>query len=201
MMNHKGTVRLETERLILRRFTPEDADAVYNNWANDPEVTRFLNCQPHTDITASKAVVSEWVETYEKVYSYRWAIVPKDFEEPIGYICVGRSTLDVGGIVHIDYCIGKNWWRQGYTSEAAKELVRFFFEEVGANRVESHHDTRNPNSGKVMVKAGLKFEGILRQSDRNNQGIFDAAYYALTADEYFGSKVKSSIPPVQTSQP
>ncbi len=200
-MNHKGTAVLETERLILRQFTPEDACAVYNNWANDPEVTRFLNFQPHADVTVSQTVISEWVEDYKKVYTYRWAIVPKDFKEPIGYICVGRSTHDAGGIVHIDYCIGKNWWRQGYTSEAAKELVRFFFEEVGANRVESHHDPRNPNSGKVMVKAGLKFEGILRQSDWNNQGICDAAYYALTADEYFGSKDKSSGPPAQTPQP
>lgn len=193
-MTHKGTVTLETERLILRRFTMEDADAVYNNWANDPEVTRFLNFQPHADVSVSRTCLAEWIEGYEKVYTYRWAIIPKDFGEPIGYICVGRFTLDLCGVFHIDYCIGKRWWRQGYTSEAAKELVRFLFEKVGVNRVESHHDPRNPNSGQVMVKAGLKFEGILRQSDRNNQGICDAAYYALTADEYFGSKGKPSIP-------
>jgi ribosomal-protein-alanine N-acetyltransferase len=88
-------------------------------------------------------------------------------------------------MVHIGYCIGKAWWRNGYMSEALTELVWFFFEKVGVNRIESRHDPRNPNSGKVMQKAGLKYEGTLRQSDKNNLcGFCDAAYYAILADDY-----------------
>jgi ribosomal-protein-alanine N-acetyltransferase len=88
-------------------------------------------------------------------------------------------------MVHIGYCIGKAWWRQGCTSEALTALIRFFFEEVGVNRIETRHDPRNPNSGAVMMKSGLKFEGTLRQSDWNNQGLCDAAYYAILAEDYF----------------
>ena len=88
-------------------------------------------------------------------------------------------------MVHIGYCIGRTWWNKGYTSEALKELLRFFFEEVGVNRIESRHDPRNPNSGKVMLKCGLNYEATLRQSDKNNQGICDAAHYAILAEEYF----------------
>ena len=69
-----------------------------------------------------------------------------------------------------------------------KELIRFFFEEISVNRIESHHDPRNPNSGKVMMKHGLKYEGTMRQSDINNQGIGDEAYYALLAEDYFEGK-------------
>ena len=60
-------------------------------------------------------------------------------------------------------------------SEALGAVIDFLFDEVGVNRVESRHDPRNPNSGAVMKKCGMKFEGTLRQSDRNNQGIIASA--------------------------
>ena len=87
------------------------------------------------------------------------------------------------GKAHIGYCIGKPWWHKGIMSEALGAVIDFLFDEVGVNRVESRHDPRNPNSGAVMKKCGMKFEGTLRQSDRNNQGICDACYYAILADE------------------
>lgn len=65
--------------------------------------------------------------------------------------------------------------------------MNFFFETAGVNRIESRHDPRNPNSGKVMLKCGMKYEGTLRSSDRNNQGICDASYYALLKPEWYGS--------------
>ena len=68
-------------------------------------------------------------------------------------------------------------------SEAMQALVDFFFDEVGANRICSYHDPRNPNSGKVMTHCGLKFEGTLRSSDRNNIGICDASWYSLLRSE------------------
>lgn len=61
--------------------------------------------------------------------------------------------------------------------------MNYLFDEVGVNRVESRHDPRNPNSGAVMRKCGMKFEGTLRQSDWNNQGICDASWYGLVAEE------------------
>ncbi len=75
---------------------------------------------------------------------------------------------------------------QGFTSEALSRLICFFFEEVKVNRIESRHDPRNPNSGKVMMKCGLKHEGgTSRQSDWNNQGICDASFYGMLASDYF----------------
>ena len=68
-------------------------------------------------------------------------------------------------------------------SEALKAVIDYMFDEVGMNRVEARHDTNNPNSGAVMRKCGMKYEGTLRQSDRNNQGICDAAFYGILASE------------------
>jgi ribosomal-protein-alanine N-acetyltransferase len=184
MLDHKGTITLETERLILRQFKIEDADAMFQNWASDPEVTRFLTWPTHTSVDVSKAVIYDWKKLYENPNHYSWAIVLKELGEPIGSIAAVKQDSETD-MVHIGYCIGKAWWRKGYTSEALCRLVRFFFEDVGVNRIESRHDPRNTNSGKVMLKAGMKFEGITRQSDLNNQGICDAAWFAILADDYF----------------
>lgn len=195
MMNQKGTVAIETERLILRRFSIDDAEAMFRNWASDDEVTKFLTWPTHTDVSVSKAVINSWVELYQKPSHYSWAIVLKEIGEHIGSTAVVKQDVDMN-MVHIGYCIGRNWWHKGYTSEALNRLVEFFFEEVGVHRIESRHDPRNPNSGKVMQKAGLQFEGIMRKSDQNNQGGYcDAAYYAILAEDYFAGKDKPSAPP------
>lgn len=183
-MEHKGTVRIETDRLILRRFTPDDAPAMYKNWASDDEVTKYLMWPSHGDVSVSETVLRDWVGNYAKDDFYQWAIVFKEYsDEPIGSIAVVNTVDASVGKAHIGYCIGKPWWHKGITSEALGAVMDFLFNEVGVNRVESRHDPRNPNSGAVMKKCGMKYEGTLRQSDWNNQGICDACYYAVLADE------------------
>ncbi|HZK29301.1 MAG TPA: GNAT family protein, partial [Clostridia bacterium] len=90
--------------------------------------------------------------------------------------------------VHIGYCIGSKWWNQGITSEAFSGIIPFFFDQVKVNRIESQHDPNNPNSGAVMMKCGLKYEGTLRQADFSNKGIVDASIYSLLAHEYHAKK-------------
>ena len=110
---------------------------------------------------------------------YQWAIVLKENgNDPIGSISAVKVNDDID-MVHIGYCMGRDWWHQGIMSEALQAVMDFFFDEVGANRIESRHDPRNPHSGMVMKKCGMKYEGTMRSSDRNNQGICDASWYAL----------------------
>ena len=139
-------------------------------------------------MSVSEYIINSWIPLYDKPDYYHWAIVLKEIGEPIGTIAAVEQRDDTK-MVHIGYCIGQKWWRKGVTSEALKELIRFFFEEINVNRIESRHDPRNPNSGKVMMKHGLKYEGTMRQSDINNQGICDATYYALLAEDYFVGKL------------
>lgn len=182
-MEHKGTVTLSSDRLILRKFTMVDAEAMYRNWQNDPEVTKYLRWTAHKNISVTKEVVSSWIAQYQNSDFYQWAIVPKKLQEPIGSISVVDMNEQTN-TVHIGYCIGKKWWHMGYTSEAMKTIMPFLFLDVGANRLESQHDPNNPNSGAVMKKCGLKFEGILRSADWSNQGIVDAAMYSMLAEEF-----------------
>lgn len=182
-MKHCGTQRIETDRLILRRYKIEDADAMYKNWASDSEVTKFLTWQPHSSVDVSRSIIENWLKEYSDEKYYQWAIVLKDNgNEPIGDISVVHMNEDIS-MVHIGYCLGRAWWRRGIMSEALKAVTDFMFDTVEVNRVESRHDPRNPNSGKVMQKCGMKYEGTLRSADRNNQGICDACYYALLRSE------------------
>lgn len=186
-MKHLGTKRIETNRLILRPSTVEDAEAMFRNWASDPEVTKYLTWPTHESAEISRWVLSDWISHYGEPHYYQWAIVHRDLGEPIGSIAVVRSNDDAQW-VEIGYCIGKNWWHQGFVSEALKALIAFFFDEVGVNCIAARHDPRNPNSGAVMRKCGMRYDGTLRRSDRNNQGICDAAWYSILKEEYHADK-------------
>jgi len=181
-LEHKGTRELETRRLLLRPFVLHDAEVMYRNWASDDEVTKFLSWPTHRSVAETRAILEQWAGQYPEKNFYNWAIVLKELNEPVGSIGAVKLDDDVG-LVHIGYCIGRRWWHQGITSESMARVMDFFFDEVGANRIEAQHDPRNPHSGGVMKKCGMRYEGTLRQCYRNNQGICSASYYALLAEE------------------
>ena len=178
MLMHKGTQTIETERLILRRAAAADAEAMFRNWASDPEVTRFLTWPAYTSVDTAHYILDLWGKEYEKPDFYQWMIVLKELGAPIGSISVVRQREDIGE-AEIGYCIGRNWWHRGIMSEALAAVIKYLFEEVGMNRVAARHDSNNPHSGGVMKKCGMKYEGTTRQSDRNNQGICDTDHYAI----------------------
>ena len=184
MVTHKGTQAIETERLILRRFRMDDAQAMYDRWASDPEVTRFLTWPPHADVGVTKQLLTIWTNAYEKADTYQWAITVKEQGDlPVGSIAVVFCDDRVRK-AEVGYCIGRIWWRQGITSEALEAVIAFLFDEVGMERVEARHDVNNPNSGAVMEKCGMKKEGVHRSGDWNNQGIVDACMHAILKDEW-----------------
>lgn len=186
-MEHRGTVCIETERLILRPITMDDVEPAFLNWESDDRVTEFLRWPTARDISQVERVTQEWVNGYADPTFYQWVIVPKALNEPIGTISVVDQDERTGK-VHIGYCIGSRWWRMGYTSEAFAAIIPFFFEQVKAQRIEAQHDPNNPRSGAVMRKCGLQYEGTLRKADWSNKGIVDACMYAILAEDYFKTK-------------
>ena len=183
MLTHKGTQPIETTRLMLRRAVPEDAAPMFRNWASDPEVTKYLTWPTHENVETSEWVLNSWLQEYVKDSYYQWMIVLKELGEPIGSISVVRQREDVAE-AEIGYCIGRNWWHQGIVTEALSAVIDYLFTEVGANRVAARHDPNNPHSGGVMRKCGMTYEGTNRSCDRNNQGICDAAQYAILRSEW-----------------
>ncbi len=182
-MKHLGTRQLETDRLLLRPFTMEDRDGMYRNWASDQEVTKYLTWPAHASPAITEGILKDWTRQYDSPDFYQWAIVLKsNGPEPMGSISVVSHNDEIYEAV-IGYCIGRRWWRQGITSEALRAVISYLINEAGMNRVVSYHDTNNPNSGAVMRKCGMRMEGVMRQADRNNQGICDICQYAVLAED------------------
>lgn len=178
MYNHQGTVTLETDRLILRRFKLGDAEAMFNTWTNDEEVVKYMRWDTHKSAQESEDVLSDWVINYEKADYYHWGITIKATNELIGSIgmfCVNAVDM----CYEAGYCIGRAYWNKGYTTEALSAIIKFGLLNVGINRIEAYHSIFNPASGQVMQKCGMKYEGRLRQKYKSNRGFEDADLYAV----------------------
>lgn len=182
-MNHIGTLPLETERLILRKFRIEDSKQMFENWASSSTVTKYLTWEPHPSELATRELLSFWMREYEKNDFYIWAIVLKENNQNIGVISVVGTEENISS-VRIGYCLGDVYWDHGYMTEALVGIIKFFFDEVGVNRVESCHSVLNPASGRVMEKAGLIKEGIKREADLSNAGLSDLVIYGLVREDY-----------------
>ena len=185
-LTHKGTITIETDRLVLRRFKEEDALLMFKNWAADPKVTRFLSWKPHEDIEVTKEKVNEWIEGYKNDSTYNWIIELKELGEPVGAIAAVKINEKINSC-EIGYCIGSKFWNKGITTEALKAVIDFMISEVGINRVEALHDTNNIASGKVMKKAGMKFEGDLREAGIRNEGFYNLAIYSFLVSDLHNS--------------
>lgn len=182
MITHVGTKEIKTERLLLRKFRPEDAKAMFETWANDERVTKFLTWTPHGSIEVTEFVIGLWLKDYEKGNSYQWAI---EFEgKLIGSIaCVSMDENSEHG--EIGYCIGYDFWGKGIVTEATKAVIDFLFKEVNLNRIIIEHATKNPASGKVITKCGLTPEGIKREHFKSASGEFlDIASYSILRKEW-----------------
>lgn len=183
MLNHKGTNIIETERLILRRFVSEDAPVMFRNWAGDREVPKFLTWNVHRSVADTENVVNMWVAQYNDIKTYNWVIVLKELGEPIGSINVCRLYENIDG-AEIGYCIGKPWWGKGIMTEAFSAVIPYLF-EVGFNRIDAAHAVKNPASGRVMQKCGLKYEGTFRQFFRSTAGeLLDISFYSILREEF-----------------
>ncbi len=183
MLTHKGTQTIETTRLILRRARREDAEPMFRNWASDPKVTKYLTWPTYETVETAYPILDLWISEYEKPNYYQWMIELKELGEPIGSISAVRQNEKIEE-AEIGYCIGSRWWHKGIMTEALSAVIEYFFTQVGMNRIAARHDPNNPHSGGVMRKCGMKYEGTHRACDRNNQGLCDAAQYAILRSEW-----------------
>lgn len=182
-MQNKGTKTIETDRLILRQFRLEDAEYMFKNWASDPEVSKFLTWPPHKDVELTRTLLETWIEKYEDKAYYNWVIELKEINEVIGNISVVKLDEKIEA-AEIGYCMGKTWWGREIMPEALKAVIEYLINEVELNRVAACHDSNNAKSGRVMQKAGMKHEGVLRSVAINNQGICDNVWYSVLKEEF-----------------
>ncbi|BDU50427.1 GNAT family N-acetyltransferase [Haliovirga abyssi] len=188
MLIQKGTKDLDTERLYLRRFKLEDSENMFNNWANDEDVTKYLTWLPHKKIEVTNEILKEWINSYKSTDVYNWAIVPKEYGKVIGNISVVKIDLE-DEMCEIGYCISKKYWNKGIVTEALKKVIDYLILDVGFVGIKGKHDLKNIASGKVMLKAGMTYEGRIRDSIKNNEGEYiDVEMYSILKRDIFKNK-------------
>lgn len=170
---------LETNRLILRPFNIDDAEDMYNNWASDSEVTKYLTWNHHTDINQTKEILNIWIKQYEKPERINFAITLKETNELIGGIDV-VGYLE--GVPVIGYVISKKHWNNGYTTEACQKLIEYLF-SIGHNKIRIDAIDENIASNKVIKKCKGKLFDIVEDTIKNTSVKINC-YYVERSD-YF----------------
>ena len=171
---------LSTNRLILRPFTLEDAPVV-QRLAGDREVASNTLTIPHP---YEDGVAEAWIEGRAAAWEAKKILALAVTQEQDGV--VGAISLKLN-FAHrrgeLGYWIGVPFWNRGYATEAAKALVDYGFDALGLNRIEAHYLMRNPTSGRVLKKVGMKHEGILREQIVKWDVAEDMGLYACLASD------------------
>ena len=177
-----NTKTLETERLILRKFTIQDAEGMYNNWATDSNTTKYLNWNPHENIYETRDFIAKKLSNYENGL-YSWVVELKDTHEIIGSIGEVEKHLKDNTIA-LGYCYGSKYWNHGYGTEALRRVLEYLLIDEGFYLVLANHISINPASGRIMQKAGMKYEAILRERKVNSDGTrADVLCYSIKKEE------------------
>lgn len=181
---HTGTVNLQTERLLLRRFDFNDIESMLNNWIANPIIQHNYGEPTYATKDSVRQLLNKWVPKYQSDSFYRWAIILKETNKNIGQIAFCRVYTEIE-IAEIEYCIGESYWGNSYASEALKIVLKYAFENPEFSKLEAFHRIENPNSGRVLQKVGMKTVSNVKRFEINNEQPIGDICYALTKDEYF----------------
>lgn len=174
---------LETARLILRPLSIDDAPTVAR-LAGKREIADTTLSIPHP---YSEQQAKDWISHHSASWSggkeMVFAIISKKDIELVG--TAGLRDIDSEhGQAEMGFWIRVDWWGRGYATEAAQALNQFGFETLGLNRIYAHHFLRNPASGRVLEKIGMKREGILRERVRKWGVYEDVAILSILRKEW-----------------
>ncbi len=180
-------VYLETERLILRRFTLDDVDLATALDA-DPAVMRYINGgRPTPRDEIRDDYLPAWMAYYQAGDRYGfWAAIEKDTGAFLGWFHLRPQGADPDDEPELGYRLIASAWGRGYATEGSRALIRTAFERLGARRVYATTMVVNVASSRVMEKAGLRFVRVFHQPwpDRIEGEEHGDVEYALTRDEW-----------------
>ena len=147
-----NTPKLETEKLILRKFTKDDLDALFLILKAE-EDNKFLPWYPMKNLEETKKFYEErYAAKYDEPQAYAYAICLKSDNYPIGYI-----KVDMNDSYDLGYGLRKEFWHKGIVSEAAQALVEQLKKD-GIPYITATHDINNPRSGGVMKRIGMEYK-------------------------------------------
>ena len=159
MTTMKMPERIETQRLILRSPRLEDASAMFNGWAQDVIVTRYLTWRPHTSLEQSQVIIARAVSAWKIEPRFPYMITLKENDAVLDMIDPRIEGPKVG----VGYVIGHAHWGKGYMPEATRSIIEWAFQQRTIYRVYATTDVENIPSQRVLEKVDMRYEGILRK--------------------------------------
>ena len=149
----------ETPRLQLRKPVLADAEAIFRQYAQDTEVTKYLTWEPNSKVEETREFVRMCLQSWQEGRSFHWAIVRKKDRQLLGMI----TARVEGHKWELGYVLARPYWGRGYMTEAVTALIDWALKQPLIYRIWSVCDLDNPASARVMEKAGMRCEGVLRR--------------------------------------
>jgi ribosomal-protein-alanine N-acetyltransferase len=174
---------LETGRLLLRRMRLDDAEAMFA-YASDPEVTRYVLFETHRSIDDSKEFLRLATQGYERGDFGSWGVVLKDSGAFVGTCGVDVNYAPEHARAELGYVLSRDHWGRGLMTEAVRAVIRFGFGRMELNRIQARCIAENTASARVMEKAGMTYEGTLRESEFIKGAYRDMKLYSILRSEY-----------------
>jgi len=187
-MRHAGTQTIQTERLILRRFTLSDAESAWRNWVGDEQVQNDYGEPVYETLEAAEELLERYISAYENPGTYRWGVFLQNSPDN----CIGQVAYFIvdskNEFCEVEYCIGRVYQNKGYTTEAVRAITAHGFDTVGFNRIQVSCRHVNIPSKRVIEKCGFTYEGTLRQYFNHLGEFHDRLYYSILKCEWEGGK-------------
>ncbi len=181
-MRHNGTQKIQTERLILRRFEADDLTDMFTYWASDPAIQLEYGEPVYNSIEETKKLLKQYLKNYENMDYYRWAIIEKDSRKNIGQIAFCRVYSDCR-TAEIEYCIGQNFWGRGYAGEAMQAVIGYTFTDTEFTKLEAYHRAANTKSGRVLEKSQMHITDSVERFRREGIAPDGEVCYCILKDE------------------
>ena len=169
---------LETERLILRKITDDDALMLYDNIYNNYEWYKFYYQLPFNSFEEYQKLVEKYKDWYDKGNHFRWGIVLKETKEMIGLVQL-RSRDNLNNSCKIGYIISYKFTGNGYAKEAVEKILDFGINKLGYHRIEADVVSENKDSVKLAKSVGMTFESVKKESYRIKDTYYDQDVYTL----------------------
>lgn len=180
----KSFPRLETERLVLREITTEDAEWYLKHFSTNEIVYGQGYPAPKGIKEAMEELQLYFIDLFNSRNGFRWGIQLKGETGLIGSCGFYKWTRPDGRQAEMGYDLNPKYWRRGIMSEAMKAIINFGFEQMQLNRIEITIMPRNYASITLALKLGFKKEGILREHglDENRMVVDDVIFSMLRRD-------------------